>query len=581
MQKYKKILIIFTCFYLVNPVIHAQVNKDKRLPRNIKETQKIITQYLKFQSTFREKLCTAKVEKEFSVLNQNFKQFGKYIPANLDDKIDSKTISTHISLFDEKEKWISWSIDRLNLNKDFTVTLGLIKQLKDQRLNLIALKHQYSVNNSSDKNEIEKKAKESLANFKREFQILLNQIPFLLSFKYPVDHLELRKNYDHFKEIKTKEGRQKSNQIFFLRRILQDGMYDEGLVRNDSVLRAAIDTFQISLNANPHGIFFTENERYDSNYLLKAIESVLELGADNILNRLIVWRERNRQIREFYQNILDNKVLRDGEITSVQKLLEDKARATSELKEFVLKKEAEVYRYWSEQDELYQALYVIESILYSEVGTLDGRNAEERREIAQVVLNRYFTEKYNHISSFDVLYPYLINIMGQRVEQKNNAIISHPWLNVLLKEAEFSFTLFFIPGNLHLYCPDQTRTGQFLRRENVKIALESLKNFNKNYKGLRYYSRYSMQGRIEMDSIWNEYTSLAEKPGLKAKNSQALLKKYHAGNYTYLYEFKSAREDDYIVIEIDDKSYSIKKILPKDVFNHRNTHMFKFFGPKN
>lgn len=577
----KKIKILMLLISLSFSSVEAQVIGSSKLPKNSKDIQKIINQYLKFQTTFREKICTPQVEKEFLLLNKNFKEFGKFLPTNLDDKIDVKTISTHMELFDEKEKWISWSIDRLSLNKDFTVTHGLIKQLNDQREALIKYKHDFiNTDREEKKKEIEKNAKELRNNFSREFQILLNQIPFLLSFKYPVDHLDLRKTYDHFKEIKTKEGRAKANQIFFLRRILQDGMYDEDMVRNDSVLRAAIDTFQLSLNAHQGSSFFTENERYDSKYLLKAIETVLELGADKILGRLIVWRERNRQIREFYHNILSNKVLREGEFSTVQKLLEDKARATSALKEFVLKKEAEVYRYWSEQDELYQALYALETILYSEVGALDGRAAEERREIAQVVLNRFFTEKYNHIAQSDALYPHLINIMGERVEKKNNSIISHPWLNVLLKEAEFSFSLFFISGNLHIYCPDQTRDGQFLRRENVKIALESLKNFKKNYTGLRYYSRYSMQGRIEMDSIWTDYVALAEKPGKKTANSQALLKKYKANNYTYLYEFKSARGEEYFVIEIGGKSYTVKKKSPKEVYHYRNIHMFKFFGPK-
>lgn len=583
MGNLKKLIILSLLFSLSISAIEAQVIGSSKLPKNSKETKKIIDQYLKFQSTFRSKLCTPQVEKEFSTLNQNFKEFGKFIPTTLDDKIDVKTISSHMDLFDEKEKWISWSIDRLNLNKDFTVTIGLIKQLKDQREKLIKLKHEFMTSSSlseEKKKELERTAKETRANFSREFQILLNQVPFLLSFNYPIDHLELRKSYDHYKEIKTKEGRAKSNQIFFARRILQDGMYDEDMVRNDSVLRAAIDTFQTSLNNHQGVTFFTENERYDSSYVLKAIETILDVGADKLLGRLVVWRERNRQIREFYRNILDNKVLREGEFTTVQKILEEKARATGALKDYVLKKEADVYRYWSEQDELYQALFALETILYSEVGTLDGRGAEERREIAQVVLNRFFTEKYNHIPSSDVLYPYLVNVMGERVEQKNKAIISHPWLNVLLKEAEFSFTLFFISGNLHVYCPDQTRTGQFLRRENVKIALESLKNYKKTYNGLRYYSRYSMQGRIEMDSIWTDYVALAEKPGKKAVNSEALLKKYKANNYTYLYDFKSAKGDEFIVIEIDGKSYVVKKNSAKEVYHYRNIHMFKFFGPK-
>lgn len=577
----KKIKISLMILLLSIGAVDAQSIPISKLPRNSKESQKIVNQYLKFQSTFRNKLCSLQTEKEFTSLNQNFKEFGKFLPLNLDDKIDIKTISNNMPLFEEKERWISWVIERLTLNKDFTVTLSLIKQLQEQRQKIISYKDEFmSINSDEKKIEIQKNAKQALTNFAREFQILLNQIPFLLSFKYPVDHLDLRKSYDHFKEIKTIESRTKSNQIFFVRRILQDGMYDEDMVRNDSVLRASIDTFQLSLENRLDAPFFSENQRYDSNYLLSAIESVLELGADKILNRLIVWRERNRQIREFYQSVLNNKVLRVGEFTTVQKLLEEKARASFLLKDFVLSKEAEAYRYWSEQDELYQAIFVLETILYSEVGALEGRRSEERREIAQVVLNRVFTDKYNQIPKTDVIYPYLVNIMGERVEQKNKAIVSHPWLNVLLKEAEFSFSLFFIRGNLHIYCPDQSRDGQFLRRENTKIALDAFKSYSKNYPGLRYYSRYSMQGRIEMDSIWTDYLPLAEKPGKKTANSLSLLKKFKAKNYTYLYEFKSAKDEEFLVLEIEGKSYVVKKNDPKEVYHYRNIHMFKYFGPK-
>ena len=45
-----------------------------------------------------------------------------------------------MSLFDEKEKWISRNIDKLSLNKDFNVTYGLIKQLRKQRIDLIKLR---------------------------------------------------------------------------------------------------------------------------------------------------------------------------------------------------------------------------------------------------------------------------------------------------------------------------------------------------------------------------------------------------------------------------------------------------------
>lgn len=564
---------------LISSKLYAAEKMAFAVPKDRKERQKIVDQYLKIQTQFRNKICTPGTEEKFSELNQYYKNFGKFLPLNLDDKLDSKTIKAHLSLFDEKEKWISWNIDKLSLNKDFNVTYGLIKQLRKQRSDLIKLRQvHYFSKTDEDKKKVEIEAREKLMGFSREFHILIEQIPFILSFKYPIDHLELRKNYEHFKDLKTKESRAKSNSTFFYRRIVQDGMYDEEMVRNDSVLRAAIDTFMLSISNSTPRSFLTENERYDSAYLFRAIEAILDLGADKILQRLVVWRERNRQIREFYRNILENKILRDGEFLSVQKHLEEKALATFHLKDFVLKKEAEAYQYWSEQTDFFQALFAIETILYSEVGSLDGRGAEERREIALVVLNRLSADKYNHLSPDDSIYKYLDN--HKDLKGKKN-IEANKWLNVLFKEGEFSFTYFYIPGNLHVYCPDNTRDGQFLRRENLQIAMDTLNSGLKGYKGLRYYSRYSMQGRIEMDSVWTDYLPLPEKPGKKSAKSVALLKKYKAQKFTYLYDFQDQQKGSFLVVEIDGKSYAVKKENPKEVFNYRNQHMFKFFGPKS
>ncbi len=563
-------------FSVIIGALCVNVFADIKIPKDKKEQVKLVNQYLKLQESYSLKICRPNVEEDFSRLNNDYKGFGKFIPLGIDDKLDQRTIKSHMHLFDEKEKWISWNIERLRMNKDFTVTFNLIKQLKSELKELVQLNHKHYFAKDSEKSVIEALAHDKFQNYLRDFKFLIEQVPFLLSFNYPVDHLELRRNYEALKNIKSKEAKLKSNSIFFFRRIVQDGMYDESMTKNDSVLRAAIDTFMLSMTKNRNSPFLSENERYDSIYLLKAIDSYLDNGADKLLARLIIWQERNRQIREFYRNLLENKILRDGEFQTVGKLLEDKARATYVLKDFVLKKEAESYYYWSKEAEIFQALFALETILYSEVGTLDGRDASERREISQVVLNRFQTPKYNHLGSDDSIYEYLKNL-GIEPDKKTKLIENNPWLNVLFKEGEFSFTYFYIDGNFHIYCPEMTRSGQFLRRENVRLALETLANANKNYKGLRYYSRYSMQGRIEMDSVWQEYKSMPERPGKKSAKSQVLLKKFKAGKFTFFYEFTTEKNIQYLVVEIDSKVYVIKKDSPKEVYNYRNPHMFKFF----
>jgi hypothetical protein len=134
-----------------------------------------------------------------------------------------------------------------------------------------------------------------------------------------------------------------------------------------------------------------------------------------------------------------------------------------------------------------QKLFSIETILYSEVGRIDAPDALERRDIAQVVINRSQNVLYNSLGNKDSIVKYL------SPEIKIN---ENKWLNVLFKEGEFSFTYFYIPGNFHIYCPDMSRIGQFLRRENVRIALNLLNKPQASFFALRYFSRASMFGLI-------------------------------------------------------------------------------------
>ncbi|MCK6594180.1 MAG: hypothetical protein L6Q33_03190, partial [Bacteriovoracaceae bacterium] len=112
----KKIVIVFLIQMLISSKLYAAEKMAFAVPKDRKERQKIVDQYLKIQTQFRNKICTPGTEEKFSELNKYYKNFGKFLPLNLDDKLDSKTIKAHLSLFDEKEKWISWNIDKLSLN---------------------------------------------------------------------------------------------------------------------------------------------------------------------------------------------------------------------------------------------------------------------------------------------------------------------------------------------------------------------------------------------------------------------------------------------------------------------------------
>jgi len=147
-----------------------------------------------------------------------------------------------------------------------------------------------------------------------------------------------------------------------------------------------------------------------------------------------------------------------------------------------------------------------------------------------------------------------------------------------LKKESSSFTYFYFPGNLQIYCPDMTRVGQFLRRENVRIAIDLLNNPRKEFKAVRYFSRLSMFGRIEMDSLWQNFKALEEFPGKPAKNSKKYLEFYKKDHYKFLYPFKNeSLSKSFYAVEIKGKPFVVEASNPKQVYQYRNPHQFKYF----
>ena len=331
-----------------------------------------------------------------------------------------------------------------------------------------------------------------------------------------MNHLSLRADYEKVKDIATKEARARANSIYLSRRILQDGSYDENLTRNDSVIRSAFDTLYLSLSNSKDRNFLTENERSDFKYILGNFKNLLDLGKETLIARFEEWIKRTERSLVFYQGLADGKKIKTAEgsgPTDIASMLEERSRSLYNLKDFVLTKEGAAYEFWSKKSELFQYLYALETILYAEVGRIDAPDALERRDVAQVVINRFSHPMYSEMLTTDALYSYI----PKELLNKTNK-----WLNVLFKEGEFSFTYFYIPGNMHIYCPDMSKVGQFLRRENVRIALELLNKPRKNFPALRYFSRMSMYGRIEMDSLWEDYKALGEVPGKPVKNPKKL-----------------------------------------------------------
>jgi len=535
---------------------------------------RIIDEYLKLQSEFSTESCKAGTEEAFQKLDRSYRGDGNFIPILLDEKVDLKTIKSLIPLMKDKGQWIQAQIDTLSRVQDLKAARNQIDEVEKEVYLLQEMKKEhYFSNDKAKKDEIVKKAAAQFAQLLKDVVALKEQVPFLLSFKFPVNHLALRAEYEKFKTQNTKEGRARSNSIYLFRKIVQDGSYDEEIVRNDAVIRSAFDTLYLSLTKEPGRTFLTDAERVDLKFVLRNFDKLLSYKAPALISRFTEWKGRNDRALQFYEDLVDSKKIKlseDSQIKDVTSVLEERARSLYTLKEFVLSREASVYEYWSKRSELMQALYAIETILYSEVGRMDAPDALERKDVAQVVINRYDHPSYNSIGERDSISKFL----SSSIKSKENK-----WLNVLFKEGEFSFTYFYIPGNFHIYCPDMSRMGQYLRRENVRIALELLNKPKPATAALRYFSRTSMFGRIEMDSLWNDFRPLPEVPGTPVPNAKKIYSLFQKDRYTFLYDFNNEEQKKkYLVVELKGKTYVVDSAEPNRVFHYRNPHQFKYFS---
>jgi len=314
--------------------------------------------------------------------------------------------------------------------------------------------------------------------------------------------------------------------------------------------------------------FISENVRYDINWVKNSINRFIKKGKNYQLKRLNEWYERTGKTRDFYREII-----KAGKNKEAKFLVKKENEKTEKLKNFVYKKQAETYDFWARQNELYRALFALETILVHEVGVLDGKEALERRSVAQVVMNRFNDSFYSQLNKNQ-------SILKSLRPETNTKV--HKWLNTLFKTGEFSFTYHYIPAVRHIFCPDMSSRGRNIRKKNIRISLEELKKYNSGFKAFRYFSRISMLGKIDMSSVWNDYKKLPEIVGSKSGDQKKLRSYYILGKYHYYYSFRDFRGVEHKVVNIAGITYSMRWEEGSTVFfNYRNPHLFTYFSKKN
>jgi hypothetical protein len=564
MTKLFLILFFSICsnsFASVESIVKTIKGSEQRVKKNY---------MLRHQKYFKE-LCSPGTEEKYWDLVKKFRGEGFYIPRNIDGTLDRTTIKKYLPIIMEKKAWISNHIDHLLKKDNFKVQIREIESFeKDIRKLLLLKERYYESKDVEQKGHLKGTSYNNHHKLAVKIQNYLKTVPYFHSFQFPVDHLDLRKRYDEHKKSKNNSLKVKSNSIYFYRKLVQDGSYANGFTRSDRYMRAMIDTIYIRLSiANP---FLKEDMRFDIESMFTKLKKHMKRGVHEQVDRMKRWGVKVDKSLSFYKSLYDGKVKLDGVAQKSSDFVFKRNLARKNLKDYVETKEAKSYRYWSKQSEVDQALFVLSTILFNEVGTIDGHDALERKDVSHVVINRHNSKKYNSIPVSDPLF--------SRIKLSKKKIDEHKWLNVLFREGEFSFTYYFIGSSVRIFCPDMTRRGRKIRYKNLSISINELKKTDKSFNGMRYFSRASMLGRIYMDSLWKNYSAIAERVGKRIRNPKKLMKRYNNGRYKYLYHFFNPKNVLHKVVRIGGTRYVLNMINQK-FYTYRDPHYFRYFQTKS
>ena len=533
---------------------------------------KHVRSYMKSFEKFRKQICVPKAEEIFNQSLKSYRGQGYWIPEVRDD-VDVDSIKALLPQMEKKLAWIRK--EKAELEKKSFPSEKVTARVKWLLSELLELKKDELTENEEKKKSSRQKSLKYIEKLQKEYASLVDKVSFYSNYAYPVDHLKNRKVHDSYREKTDDVAVRVSNYTFLYRKILEDGAYLKNHTSSDIYLRTTLDTIHFELNN--HEFYLSEDARYDLEFVLAKIESELSKGKARALERLTEWEERTERTLSFYRSLTapeNQKVITIGNVktTANRELIKEHNKATHELKEFVYKKQAEVYKYWLNQPEITRAIFVLETILINEVGGVDGEDALERVDVAKVVMNRLDKPRYLSIGENDFIYPYLKKVTGDFNLQNEK------WLNALFKQGEFSFTYYYMNGVAMIFCPDISPYARKLRKKNVEIALQVLKEENREFAPTRYFSRASMIGRIHMDSIWEDYRPYPERPGLLANGQKQLKSAFEKSQYKYLYSFQDPEERYFQVVEIAGKPYAMgEKKGVRIFYEHRNPHYFRYF----
>ena len=516
---------------------------ENLLEKNIPNKNEVIHNYLKKLRGYKKQLCGNREDSYYDELYTEYRQFPYFLPS-YKNEILIRTLAAHTKLIQDKVDWMEEEALKLRTNKHSFKNYN-------KRLSKLEKEFQLIRNNKNprERNIIFKKLKEKIASF-------LSDLSFIHTYKFPLDLEKLRVQSEYLKSNDEKSY----VSFYFFRKILEEGA-PVNKKRSDFSIRALISMVSIRLLTEDK---LTEDLIYDLDDLFPIISRILRKKTSVYEKRLVSWKKRTENYLSFIESLLLKNKKSEVQIT--------KHNANKNLlKDFVLKQHALSYDFWTRQPDIYKYLFVMETILYNEVGGAIDKNQEERKRIIQVVLNRYMKPEYSSFLSTDDIIDYL---SSKRSLKDGKGF--HRWLNILFKEGEFSFTYFYIRASRFVFCPDYSRRGKSLRLENLMLALDGIEKPNWNFKGVRYFSRISMPGRIDMSSAWKDFKPMPESPGPRLAEQEKLRLDFKNSKFLTRYHFVDDKKEVFKVLEKNEKRY-VLRVKDFTFFKYQDPHYFRYF----
>ena len=187
-------------------------------------TPDILSRYKEVNRQFVRELCPSGTEELYASKLSIFNGDGHFIPLLPDGSLDSETIIQHIPIIIEKIAWLDknlaflgGSYDELREFHEINSKIDGIARQVEQALDF--KKDFFESTDGVLKNDLQQKSATLIKEIRENFEVLLTGAPFLMPFKYPVDHLSMRGEYDRFKFREDVLGNRFSNRVFFARRI--------------------------------------------------------------------------------------------------------------------------------------------------------------------------------------------------------------------------------------------------------------------------------------------------------------------------------------------------------------------------